>query len=51
MRKQPLHPWTLDPEEAIRLQDHLRECLVLTWDDRPVKTIGGIDVSYTGISV
>jgi deoxyribonuclease V len=41
-----LHPWTLDPDEAIQLQVSLRQRLVLTWDDRKVKIIGGIDICY-----
>lgn len=48
MIKLPLHPWTPDPHEAIRLQEILRHQLVLTWDDRQVNTVGGVDVSYTG---
>ena len=41
-------PWTYDLNQAIQLQENLRHRLVLTWDDRPVTTIGGIDVSYAG---
>lgn len=40
-----LHNWNLTPEEAIRVQKEFRERLVLRWDDRPVGTIGGVDVS------
>jgi deoxyribonuclease V len=40
-----LHNWSLTPEEAIRVQKEFRERLVLRWDDRPVSTIGGVDVS------
>lgn len=40
-----LHPWDLSPEEAARVQTELRTRLVLTWDNRPVATIGGVDVS------
>ena len=41
-----LHTWTLDPEEAARLQIELRGRLALEWDRRtPVHTIGGVDVS------
>jgi len=29
-----LHPWTLDPAEAIRIQAALRERLTLEWDGR-----------------
>ena len=48
MSTPPLHSWTLDPGEAMRLQDSLRERLVLTWDGRPVKMVGGVDVDYSG---
>ncbi len=40
-----LHNWNLTPEEAAHLQIDLRKRLVLTWDDRPVTTVGGVDVS------
>ena len=40
-----LHPWSLDPEEAARIQDELRSRLVLAWDGRAVQTVGGVDVS------
>jgi deoxyribonuclease V len=40
-----LHNWNLTPEEAIRIQQEFRERLVLRWDDRPVTTIAGVDVS------
>ena len=40
-----LHNWNLTPEEAARVQADLRQRLILTWDDRPVATIGGVDVS------
>ncbi len=40
-----LHDWNLTPEEAARVQIDLRNRLVLTWDRRPVTTIGGVDVS------
>jgi deoxyribonuclease V len=44
----PLHPWVLDPDEAIFLQSRLRERLVLTWDRRPVTSVGGVDVGFAG---
>ena len=44
----PLHSWTLDPDEAVQLQARLRERLVLTWDERPVTTVGGVDVAIAG---
>jgi deoxyribonuclease V len=39
-----LHPWTLNPEQAARIQSQLRERLVLAWDGRAVGTVGGVDV-------
>jgi deoxyribonuclease V len=48
MTQPSLHPWTLDPQEAIQLQENLRKLLVLAWDGRVVNTIGGVDISYTG---
>jgi len=40
-----LHAWNLAPEEAIRVQNELRVRLNLTWDERNVTTIGGVDIS------
>lgn len=40
-----LHPWSLSPEEAIRVQAALHAQLSLTWDNRAVETIGGVDLS------
>jgi deoxyribonuclease V len=40
-----LHNWDLTPEEAVRVQADLRQQLVLTWDNRPITTVGGVDVS------
>lgn len=48
MTHPPLHPWTLDPSEAIRLQVELRQRLLLEWDGRPVELVGGVDVSFPG---
>jgi len=45
-----LHPWTLDPVEAARVQANLRERLVLTWDGRVISTIAGIDVGLKDAS-
>lgn len=44
----PLHAWTLDPDEAVRVQAGLRERLVLKWDGRPVAAVGGVDVDLAG---
>ena len=43
-----LHNWNLTPQEAMRIQTEFRERLVLRWDDRPVSTVGGVDVSIQG---
>jgi len=40
----PLHSWTLQPDEAVKIQSALRERLQLTWDGRTVTTVGGVDV-------
>lgn len=40
----PLHSWTLDPEEARIVQDKLRDRLILAWDNRPIQTVGGVDI-------
>jgi len=40
-----LHRWDLTPEEAARVQTDLRQHLVLTWDNRTVASIGGVDIS------
>ena len=40
-----LHNWNLTPQEAVRIQKEFRERLVLRWDERPIHTIGGVDVS------
>lgn len=40
-----LHNWNLTPEEATRVQKDLRNRLVLIWDEHPVATVAGVDVS------
>lgn len=40
-----LHNWNLTPEEAARVQKDLRERLILTWDDRPISSVAGVDIS------
>jgi deoxyribonuclease V len=42
-----LHTWDLPPADAIKVQEQLRAQLALTWDDRVMKTIGGVDMSLT----
>jgi len=41
-----LHPWTLKPDRVIELQEKLRDQLVLSWDERVVTTVGGVDVGF-----
>ena len=41
---QTLHSWTIDPEEAVKVQAGLRDRLVLKWDGRAVRTVGGVDI-------
>lgn len=48
MTKPSLHPWTLDPYEATKIQEELREHLVLVWDGKPVNSIGGVDIIFSG---
>ncbi|MEZ0396279.1 MAG: deoxyribonuclease V [Anaerolineales bacterium] len=40
-----LHSWTLSPDEAAHLQTELRERLILSWDEKAVSLIAGVDVS------
>jgi len=44
MSRPELHSWTLEPNQAVQVQLALRERLVLSWQHRPVSTIGGVDV-------
>lgn len=44
----PLHSWTIDPQEAVKLQDDLRGRLVLAWDGREVRSVGGVDIGLNG---
>ena len=40
----PLHSWSLTPDEAVKVQTELRAQLILSWDERAVETVGGVDV-------
>jgi deoxyribonuclease V len=46
MKVNALHPWTLDPAEAMRIQERMRERIVLEWEEREVRTVAGIDSSF-----
>src|SRR5512133_2254190 len=43
----PVHSWTLDPEEAVQVQASLRDRLVLSWDEREIHFVGGVDIGLT----
>jgi deoxyribonuclease V len=42
-----LHPWSVDGDEALRIQEDLRKRIILKNTFSDVKTIGGGDVSYS----
>lgn len=48
MKLETLHAWDLEPREAARVQAELRQRLLLTWDHREVRTVGGVDIALTG---
>lgn len=48
MSQPNLHPWPLNPKQAIEIQTGLRDRLILSWDGRSVTTVGGIDVGLEG---
>ncbi len=39
-----LHPWNLDPDEAVKVQASLRDQIILAWDGRTINTIAGVDI-------
>jgi deoxyribonuclease V len=43
----PLHPWNVSVSEAIRIQESLRNRIVLKKDFAEVKSVGGADVAYS----
>jgi deoxyribonuclease V len=43
-----LHAWDLEPKQAIATQADLRDRLIFSWDDREIRTVGGIDVGFEG---
>src|SRR5438045_3300967 len=45
MQKEPLHAWTLKPDEAIALQKELAERLVLEDQPGEVRTVAGVDMA------
>lgn len=42
----PLHSWEVAPSEAVALQRELAGRVDLSWDDRPVERVAGVDVSF-----
>jgi len=47
LKKPLLHPWKVTPQEAIRIQEELRERLRLRAPKESFKTIAAADVSYS----
>lgn len=43
----PLHPWKVSIEEAIQIQENLKDRLILKKTFSSLKTIGGADVAYS----
>lgn len=46
MRIRKLHSWDVTPKEAIEIQWSLRDLVDLKRDNRPVRAIAGLDVSF-----
>src|SRR5581483_7774382 len=46
MASQYLHRWDVTPEEAVTIQNNLREQLDLRSEPKQIETVAGIDVSY-----
>jgi deoxyribonuclease V len=42
------HMWDLEPSEAIRLQERLREGLILEYEEGQIASVAGVDVHYGG---
>ncbi len=51
MKYRKIHPWDLSPKDAIAVQETLRHELVLSFEEKPVARIAGIDVGFDGESV
>ncbi len=43
----PLHPWNVNAEEAIQIQNNLKNHIVLEKTFTEIRTIGGADVAYS----
>jgi deoxyribonuclease V len=48
---QSLHDWNLSPQQAVELQQRLREWVSITPLTAPVKTIAGADISFNKYSL
>jgi deoxyribonuclease V len=46
MHVRKLHSWNVTPREAREIQDRLRGEVACSWDDRPVRTLAGTDMSF-----
>ncbi|GFP32261.1 deoxyribonuclease V [Candidatus Hakubella thermalkaliphila] len=48
MKIPPLHPWNVSVEEALRIQNELRERVVLRDQTERIRTVTAVDVGYPG---
>lgn len=46
-----MYPWNVTPEEALRIQDELRDRVVLSRGFMKLKTVAGADVAFAGDKV
>jgi deoxyribonuclease V len=48
MQFRDLHPWDVTPQEAITIQQHLREQVICQDRIGPVRLVAGVDVGFVG---
>lgn len=48
MKSHISHGWDVPVEEAMAIQRRLANQVILTWDERPVRMVAGIDVGFPG---
>jgi len=39
-----LHPWDVTPQEAVEIQNSLKDLLQLKWEDTPIRRAGSFDL-------
>jgi deoxyribonuclease V len=42
-----LHPWNVGAQEAVQIQSGLRKQLVLAWEQRDIRLVGGVDIGLS----